>query len=676
MKDKDWYRNAFFILHIDHHTREHMPVGQDADPAETERRVQSCDPDVLQIHAKGRPGWTTYPTEVGYTPPHLQRDVMKVWKDMADRLGKPFSAYYNIGRDTEIMLRKPQFNRLDAGGAPYANMLCYQSGVVEEYLWPQIREVIASYDPDGFWFDGSAFTVNVCYCDACVALWRTLSDLPVPRAPNSPGWDQFKEMHRDIYRRFVHETAKMVHELSPGCLVSFNLAYTSIMPERPDPGMAYLSRDVANGVDALSLQAAFVDGQDIPFDFMTAVWHHDEQQKMHPKPDEQLRQEVAVILSKGGKYSAWDNPTDGSGLHEDHLKLLDRLAPWLKARRDWCLHTKNRPDVSVLYSADSFYAEHRARTDVFPFRGSWNVMTSVCDALDSRHVLYDVIPDWRLEESRVEGKVLIVENLFSLTAERTAAMKRYVEDGGILLATGQTPLTGGPPMRELLGIESIGTHSLTGSFKMRGSSSEPVAGTMAASLYRVKEKDATVLRTAIPAATGAVRTSDWSAEDVVPEAMPLLTMRDIGKGRAFYCSVPLFTPPQLRADQDRAEQRMRRDALVSCVLQQVLPSQSRTLRLDAPPEVHVAYRIKGKDRIVHLVNMAKGNRSGRGRTRRITDIPPVAPCSLVIAIPEAPQHVSLEPGARKPIDWTHADGWLKVMIPEFEIHEMVVVRTQ
>jgi hypothetical protein len=662
VNETDWYRNAFFILHVDHHTREHMPVGQDADPAETERLVRECDPDVLQIHAKGRPGWTTYPTEVGHSPPQLECDVMQVWKTMAERLGKPFSAYYNIGRDTEIMRRRPEFNRVDAGGTPYPSMLCYESGVVEEYLWPQIREVIAKYDPDGFWFDGSAFTVNVCYCDACVARWKTLSDLPVPRSPDSPGWDRFKEMHRDIYRRLVRETAKMVHGLAPDCLVAFNLAYTSIMPERPDPQMAYLTRDVCNGVDALSMQAAFADGQGMPFDFMTAVWHGEEWGEIRPKPDEQLRQEIAVVISKGGRYSAWDDPTGGSGLRKDHLALLARLAPWLRERQEWCVHTRNSPDVSVLYSADSFYAEHRARTDVFAFRGSWNVMNALSDALESRHVLYEFVPDWRLAEDKVEGKALVLENLYALTPERAAAIRRYVEGGGTLLATGQTPLTGGPAMRELLGIETIGINSLIGGFV----APEVLAGTLAAELYRVKEADARVLWEATPAAAGSVRTSGWSAEEAAVEAMPLLTMRPVGQGTAFYCSAPLFTPP---APTDQSRQ-----ALIDHVLERVHPTTCRTIRTDAPPEVHVASRVRGTDRILHLVNMAKGSRIGRGRTRRITDIPSAPPCAVEIALPEGPRRVSLEPGGREPADWSYADGLLKVKVPAFALHTMVGVR--
>ena len=62
-----WYARSFFLLHLDHHTNDKMEVGRDADPAETARLINLIKPDVIQIHAKGNPGWTTYPSQVGHT---------------------------------------------------------------------------------------------------------------------------------------------------------------------------------------------------------------------------------------------------------------------------------------------------------------------------------------------------------------------------------------------------------------------------------------------------------------------------------------------------------------------------------------------------------------------------------------------------------------------------------
>ena len=356
----------------------------------------------------------------------------------------------------------------------------------------------------------------------------------------------------------------------------------------------------------------------------------------------------------------------------------------MKARREWCMHTKNRPDVSVLHSADSFYAQHRARTEVFPFRGGCNVMYSVADALEARHILYEIIPDWKLDEEKVEGKVLIVEDPFGLKAERIASMKRYVEDGGTLLVTGQALITGGPDMRELLGIEHAGIRPLSGSFEVRSGANEssrqntqdPVVGIEAAFLYQVKENNyASVVLEAIPLTIGAAPGWEWHSGDLPTEVMPLLTVRELGKGKACYCSVPLFTLLGLKTDEDASETGAQIETLTTHVLELLLPAQFRALTLEAPPDIHVTYRVKSDVHIIHLLNMAKGNRSGRGHARRITDIPRAEACSLNVRIPRAPRDVSLEPGARKPLESTYADGLLKLTVPGFPIHQMVVMKS-
>ena len=59
----NWYTESFWLLHEDHHTSGTHEVGRDADLEETSRLVGLVKPDMIQIHAKGNPGWTTYPTK-------------------------------------------------------------------------------------------------------------------------------------------------------------------------------------------------------------------------------------------------------------------------------------------------------------------------------------------------------------------------------------------------------------------------------------------------------------------------------------------------------------------------------------------------------------------------------------------------------------------------------------
>ncbi len=267
----NWYERAFYLLHEDHHTQARFEVGRDADPATTARLIALSTPDVLQIHAKGNPGWTTYPTKIGHTPPKLARDVLAVWRDIAEDMNRPFSVYYNIGRDGVIMKRRPEWNRVRADGKPVDRAICYHSGVAEAYLWPMVREIMAGYGPAGFWFDGSVFTIRMCYCAKCRERFRREHGQDPPTKPTDKAWPVFQAMQRQIYREFVRETATMIHEIDPDCLVAFNWAYSLRMPEKPDPGIAYLTGDIGNRVEGLSAEAHWYDGTGRPFDLMTQL---------------------------------------------------------------------------------------------------------------------------------------------------------------------------------------------------------------------------------------------------------------------------------------------------------------------------------------------------------------------------------------------------------------------
>ncbi len=349
--ESNWYTRSFFLLHLDYHTKDTMEVGRESDPVITARLLGLVQPDVIQIHAKGAPGWTTYPTQIGHSPPKLARDVLQVWSEIARSAGYAFSIYYNIGRDGEIMRRHPTWNRVHADGKPYPNMLCYHSGVADEYLWPMIDELMARYRPGGFWFDGSCFTVMNCYCPACRDRFRREHGFEAPRTPQAPGWAAFKEMQRQIYREFCARTAARIKQRDPSCLVAFNWAYSLRMPEEPPPGVDYFTGDHGSRVDDLAPDAIWYDSQGRPFDLMTCVFYVD-RQGPHLKPRVQLEQEMAIILAHGGRYFAWDSPSREGGLIAPHYEMMARvITPFLRARQTWCLGSHRLPDVSLFHGA-------------------------------------------------------------------------------------------------------------------------------------------------------------------------------------------------------------------------------------------------------------------------------------------------------------------------------------
>ncbi len=654
--DATWYEKSFYLLHEDHHTTSAFEVGRDADLDATSRLIALSKPDVIQIHAKGNPGWTTYPTKVGHTPPRLARDVLAVWRDIARKDGYTFSVYYNIGRDGEIMKRRPAWNRVRADGKPVDRALCYHSGVAAGYLWPMIREVMAEYRPAGFWFDGSCFTVQVCYCDKCRGRFKRETGLDVPRDVKARGWAAYQEMQRQIYREFVRDTTRMIHEVDPKCLVAVNWAYSLRMPERPDPGIAYLTGDIGNRVEGLSGEAHWYDAQGLPFDLMTQVsTAHKAGEgerpaiRMAPKPREQIEQEMAVIIANGGRYFAWDNPTPESGLVPERLEFLGRVvAPFLRRRQAWCLGSTRVPDVSLLHSAAAHYTT--TEQGLACFARADNRIDGATERLAGLHLNYEMIPDWRLERLDVRSPLLIVEHPKVLTKRTVERLIEYVSAGGTLLMTGMG-LTRDPRLREVFGI--------AGCIGPKGA--EPLVATVAGQpvrfehwLFRLETSTASPLLT---------------VRDGAGQTHPFLTSNRFGKGVGLYVAIPLlsrhgrFLPPA---------------PLLRSVLELARPSSARWVSTNAPETVEVVLRQKGDDYVLHLVNMAPGKRTvikrGRRRLPTVTDVPRVPACRASVRLPSRPTGVHLQPQGVALTGWRFESGRVDLDVPEFGIHQMVVMK--
>lgn len=444
MIKKDWYKNSVFLLHLDHHTKVQDEVGHEADPEKTERLLRMASPDCIQIHAKGFWGYTTYPSKIGFTPPLLKGDVLGLWTKLAEKLGVPFSCYYNIGRDKEIISHHPDWCRLDKDGNLYDNMLCYNTPVVDKYLWPQIEELMDIYNPAGFWFDGSCFTVRVCYCSECLKKFKQETGADAPRAPEEPLWDEFKEMHRQIYRDFIKAITARIKAKNSDCLVAFNASHSFIMPEAPSD-VDYLTFDFISVSLLPAAYCRWCDGMGLPFELMTGVWlqKYDKIEKFGKKikPACHLQQDMAQAISSGGRFNVWDNPTLGSGLVAERMEQIGKvIKPFMNDRRDCSIDSVRIPDASVLLGATDLYAKTRENTVCFPFP-DW--IGFLCDNLMRSGVNFELISEDRVNNLDIRSGLLILDDVLRLSEESIIAVKKYAGNGGRVALTGRSLEIGG-----------------------------------------------------------------------------------------------------------------------------------------------------------------------------------------------------------------------------------------
>lgn len=649
-----WYERAFYLVHLDHHTTDKHAVGAAADPAETDRLIALSRPDVIQIHAKGNPGWTTYPTKVGHAPPKLSRDVLAVWRDIARRRGYAWSIYYNFGRDGVIMRDRPEWNRVDAGGRLRENALCYHTGVAEGYLWPMIEEEMERYGPDAFWFDGSCFTVATCYCAKCRERFRGETGLDAPTGPGDKGWDEFKEMHRAIYREVVKATFERIRRRNPGCRVTFNWAYGLHMAEEPPGFVDHLTGDTGNSVDRLSAEAHWYDSQPKPFDLMT-TGHYVGEAGAFPKPAGQIEQEMAIIAANGGRYHLWDNPTPESGLVPERHEFFGRVvAPFLRARQPWCLGTRRVPAVSVLHTSTHHYAATRNSPSCFP-NGSVvsRTLRGASEALVRAHADYELISRERLLRGEIGTGVLIAEDLAGAKKDEVAALRAFAESGGTLLLTGGGLRLDG--LAELGGLSAAGAMPAGSVWWAKAQGGDLPMGIP---LWRSAPKQDLGVTTVMAAECGG-------------ESLALVTRRPIGGGSVVAVLVPVFS---LVDPKERPSPGL--EPFRAWLLDLVAPRAMRPVTTDAPPTVEMVLRRRDGQSILHLVNRAEGSREkfpGKHVHWKITGIPEVAECRVSLRLASRPSSVVAQPGGLEIKGWAFDGGMLQFRCPRFAIHQMVVV---
>lgn len=636
----NWYEKSYYLLHIDHHTQKDWPVGRKADFDETLRILKLTNPDVIQIHAKGNPGYTTYPSKVGAVPDSLAKDVMRVWKNLADEMKIPFSAYYNLGRDRFIMETKPYFNRQRADGSLYDNILCHNSGVDTAYLFPMIKEIIEWYKPDGFWFDGFLWTVNNCYCDKCRNDFRKATNMDVPVSPESPGWAEYKELQREHTRDLIKRTCDFIHSIDPECLVCINYAYSLRQPEKPYEGIAYFSGDIGGNITKLSVLGKFYDTQGKPFDLMTPI---------NERKGEYQKQEIAVITANGGRFFAWDSPTRETALIESKHKALAPVIEWMRERQEFTLNTERVADISLLHTAASHYENMKNSTECFG-KAAVDIF-SASEALTRRHLQHDIIADWRLTEGSLKTKKIVLENPSALVPEVVDALEKFVNEGGKLFITGTAPVSGGEKIRKMAGISQV---------------SEKPEG---AFLYGEEKHNVRVHN--IVTAGAEVLLEYESAEGA---KTPVLIHNKYEKGEVFYAPFACYS---MNADTANTLP----DKLLDELHNIVFKPEEISLTTDAPSDVEIVVRKKDTRTMIHLVNRAMGEEINAGiktliHTHRYNyinkDIPQRGNFTIWFKSGTKPLNVVAEPGNRH-VDWSYENGSLRVNVPMIDIHQILVI---
>ena len=626
-----------------------------------------------------------------------------------------------------VFREHPDWIAVDADGKPYRSgelyVTCINGPYYRSFLPDVMREVIQRSHPDGFTDNSwSGLDRNsICYCENCR---RGFRDAAAKELPRRRDWDDvaFREWIEWSYARRLElwDANNAVTRGAGGddCIwVGMNGGsiagqarsfrdYRAICARTPIVLLDHQTRSNAEGFQHNAFTGKLIHGmlgwdklipESMPmYQIGTPMF------RLSTKPAAEAR--AWMLAGFAGGIQPWWHHV--SAYHEDRrmYRTAEPVMRWHRENERYLVDRTPVASVGVVWSQRSvdFYGRDAAdELTEQPLRG-W------MQALVRARIPYVPVHVDRISDAVSSLEVLILPNLGALSDAQIAAIRRFVERGGALVATGQTSLfdewgDARPDfaLADVLGVSRSGsaTSARAAAERLRTTATEQTylrltpelraqvdgphmpgeprdTGSRHLALAGFDQTDilpyggtleplrvaagTTVLATFIPAFPAFPPETAWMREPRTD--IPALVINEQRGGRVAF----------LPADIDR---RYAVDNLTDHgdLLANVVRWAARdsiSLRVESPGLLNVELYRQGERLVLHLVNL-----TGVGSWRApMEEIIPVGPVTVSVRDPLRAAH--------RVVTWrvgggtarvVPRDGWLHFTLPMVREHEMAVI---
>ncbi len=353
----------------------------------------------------------------------------------------------------------PDWFAVDANGKPFKAgdlyVSCISSPYYEEYLPDVLREIIERSHPEGI-TDNSWSGLDrgsICYCEHCARRFRerTGKSLPKRHDWNDPvyrEWIQWSYARRleiwDLNNRVTKAAG------GPDCLwLGMNSGsisgqsrsfrdYKEICARTEIIMLDHQSRSDSEGFQHNALTGKLIHGllgwdKLIP-ESMPMYQAGRPTFRLTSKPEPEAR--MWMLAGFAGGIQPWWHHV--SAYHEDRrmYRTAEPILRWHKANEQYLVNRRPIANVGIVWSQRNtdFYGRDNADELVDqPWRG-------FTQALIRARIPYLPVHVDHIEREAPNLAVLILPNLGAMSDEQIAAVRRFVERGGALIASGETSL--------------------------------------------------------------------------------------------------------------------------------------------------------------------------------------------------------------------------------------------
>jgi hypothetical protein len=656
---------------------------------------------ILEYFIKGPQGYPMLP--LGDRP--CPKDWATPTRTAAAKAGLKFIAYYNIGMDNWIADRHPQWRCVKPDGQPNLRdnpfyWLCLNSPW-RDRIFSELAEIVQKLKPDGVFLDmagmpnaygsGQMDPAEACHCTHCLSAYRAKYQCEMPGQTDDP------QLREQVFR-FGHEGRTnllrdayiLLKRLGPDMIIGSNgSGYYDGQIGTPDDVNAFTTYHSSEGKEPRfqSYKAKLMWSLAKPYQMHTygtfltmengsaiGTWVD-----WNLLPADYLEVSTAMVTAHAGRLVAGVNlPADGT-FFPGQLGMMKPAFAAARAREPWLAGLRSVPNIAVVYDARAERVLRALRqSNAHPIQEE---ARGLHDALLDGNHHFDVV---NAADLRIEGhRALVFADAAGADEAVLPALRQFVADGGLLVATHETSLRDAAgklrenfAWAELLGVRYNGRSPYSDANwawlndDLRGALPPyPV-------LFTTEVLDVTCT------------TATMLAERVHPErprthetylcaasynhfkhftGKPLITLNRIGRGAVIYVAAPLGRQILARGDTNLK-------TLVGNIVRRF--ATDLAIKVQAPPGIMVVFgrRSDGPNgpalHTISLVNRYSGailNSPDQVRPR-------VGPVSLRVplhVLPQAPQKV--EGIDTRELTWKIAGGELQIEVANIGHHAVIAI---
>ena len=632
---------------------------------------------------------------------------VKRYADAAHRHGLKYLCYVNADRTLDpLLIEHPEWRQTDSAGRGRATWGCWNSPYRKAFV-DRLVKIAEESKLDGIHID-MPFTAppGGCRSTYCVETFKRMFGVDPPRKsrmkdPLYQRWIDFQSWTRE---EWLLDLTEALHEVDPEIAVIVNQTRGWIFDVAQ---RSFLTTRVAKCVDGLNeeigwetqhawkrpwawpiqqpWQNLFLRCRTWPG--IGAMWH-----VTFNMPEVELRAQAFSMLANGVAPAV----TTGG-----NWEYMSRIWQHMKGCEPWVLGAELVPWAAIHFSEDTlaWYANANGQeaTDAY-LKNVFGVFQAALEA----HLPIAVITDD--EAASVETlrryAVVVLPNSACLSDAQIAALTRYVEDGGGLVATFQSGMFDAfGAEREAPGLQSLigarqGKADFGVSWRARiADLSHPIVrnetvansgawgqglleprpsgalyiGRQTRKVGMVQTADLTEGVQSLLPMSGAWRRRKGSLKPDKGYAYRALLTRNCGKGKVVYSPLDLgrayycYNHPLGRT-------------LIAQSLRWAAAS-APPLEVEAPMLVQTVLFRKGTATLVHLVNdISSFGRAAAPNPEAFTgfraEMIPVH--NIVLKLRGSFNRAQLRPNGQA-LEIGHADGFARIIVPRIDIHAMVVV---